>query len=125
ASGTRIKGLVMWLVVLAVGAAPWVAWSYASAQEHGDNPASAEHGATHAAGAAGGEHTEAAGEHAGNGGEHELGEINWADFTNKKQPPYAAYLANFGILLFLYWYLGRNALPAALKERRNAIAREI
>jgi len=73
--------------------------------------APAEHGADHAG------HAE--------GGHHELPPINWTDFDNKVQVPYAALVINFAILLGIYVYFGRRPLAAALKKRRTDIAKEI
>ncbi|MGH7330421.1 MAG: ATP synthase F0 subunit B, partial [Polyangiaceae bacterium] len=51
--------------------------------------------------------------------------INWIDFGNKAQVPYAVYVLNFGILVFLYWRLGKKPIKDALKDRRASIAKEI
>ncbi len=64
------------------------------------------------------------GEHAQ--GEHGApGPINWADFSNAKQPPYAALLINFVILLGIYFYFGKKPVAEGLKKRRADIAKEI
>jgi F-type H+-transporting ATPase subunit b len=51
-------------------------------------------------------------------------DINWVDF-GRDTPPYIAMLINFGILIAGYYYLGKKPIAAALKTRRNTIAREI
>jgi F0F1-type ATP synthase membrane subunit b/b' len=51
-------------------------------------------------------------------------DINWVDF-GRDTPPYVAMLINFGILIAGYYYLGKKPIAAALKTRRNNIAREI
>jgi hypothetical protein len=58
-------------------------------------------------------------------GEHALKSINWVDFSNTKQIPYAIYLMNFGILIFLYVRLGKKPIQDGLKARRESIAKEI
>jgi F-type H+-transporting ATPase subunit b len=70
-------------------------------------PGAAPHGAEHA--------TE---EHAPKG-------INWTDFGNKEQPPFAAQLLNFAILLGIFFYFGRKPVMAGLKARRDSVAKEI
>jgi F-type H+-transporting ATPase subunit b len=72
-----------------------------------------------------GEHGAApAGEHKA---EHEEGPgpINWQDFGNKDQPPYAAAIINFALLAFIYFYFGRKPIAAALKTRRDGVAKQI
>jgi F-type H+-transporting ATPase subunit b len=60
------------------------------------------------------------------GGEGEYpSAINWFDFTNKEEPPYAALLINFGLLAFLYYHFGKKPVAAALKKHRDSIAKEI
>ncbi len=51
-------------------------------------------------------------------------DINWVDF-GRDTPPYLAMLINFGILIAGYYYLGKKPIAAALKSRRDNIAREI
>jgi F0F1-type ATP synthase membrane subunit b/b' len=51
--------------------------------------------------------------------------INWFDFTNKKQPPYAAMFVNFGILALLYYYFGKKPVAEALVKHRASVAKEI
>ncbi len=66
-----------------------------------------------------------AAEHAA--GEHEEGPrpVNWTDFSNKDQPPYAAALINFAILMFIYFYYGKAPIAAALKARREGVSKQI
>jgi F-type H+-transporting ATPase subunit b len=66
------------------------------------------------------EHNEAAPEH-----EHELGPINWFDFSNAKQPPWGTYAINLALLLGIYWYYGKDAVKKGLKDRRERIKQEI
>jgi F-type H+-transporting ATPase subunit b len=56
---------------------------------------------------------------------HELAPINWVDFGNKEQLPYAAALFNFVILLAIYVKLGKKPLADALKKRKVDIAADI
>jgi F-type H+-transporting ATPase subunit b len=51
-------------------------------------------------------------------------DINWVDF-GRDTPPYLAMVINFGILIAGYYYLGKKPIAAALKNRRDNIAREI
>ena len=102
-----------------------------SGKGHGDGTGSGtDHakgeGPGHAA-TAHGEHA-AAGEHGEHGadGEHGApGPINWADFSNTKQPPYAALVVNFLILVGMYVYFGKKPVADGLKKRRADIAKEI
>jgi F-type H+-transporting ATPase subunit b len=57
--------------------------------------------------------------------EEEPGAINWFDFSNKEQPPYAALFINFGLLAFGYYYFGKKPLGQALKNQRDTIAKQI
>lgn len=71
-------------------------------------------------------HAAAAGEHgAAHEGAHELAPINWFDFGNKEQLPYAAGLINFVLLVVIYVKLGKKPLSAALKKRKVDIAADI
>jgi F-type H+-transporting ATPase subunit b len=76
-------------------------------------------------GATSGGHAEAVhAEHAA-AAEHGPGDINWTDFSNKKQPPYAAVVINFALLMLLYFRAGKKPVADALKSRKEAIAKEI
>jgi F-type H+-transporting ATPase subunit b len=67
-----------------------------------------------------------AAEHGGEAGEGEApGSINWFDFSNKEQPPYAALFINFGILAYGYYRFGKKPIAAALQKNRDGIAKEI
>jgi F-type H+-transporting ATPase subunit b len=57
--------------------------------------------------------------------EEEPGRMNWFDFSNKEQPPYAALLINFGLLAFGYYYFGKKPLGQALQNQRDSIAKQI
>ncbi len=78
-----------------------------------------------------GEHAAPAGEHgaaAGHGEGHDAhgpGAINWMDFGDKHQVPYAALVVNVVLLLGMYWYLGKGPVAASLKKRRDDIAKDI
>jgi len=56
---------------------------------------------------------------------HELGPINWLDFSNKKQPPLGAYVLNFAVLVAVYVYFGKDRVKKGLVDRRASIKREI
>ena len=51
--------------------------------------------------------------------------INWFDFSNKEQPPYGVMLINFGILMIMYYSLGKKPIAEALKNRRASVSKEI
>ncbi len=53
------------------------------------------------------------------------GDINFADFSNKKQPPLLALLINFGILVYIFYRYGKGPVAQGLKERRDTIAKDI
>jgi F0F1-type ATP synthase membrane subunit b/b' len=60
--------------------------------------------------------------------EHESDEpadMNIADFGNDKQPPYLAALINFGLLMGLYYAVGKKPLAEGLKNRKANIVKEI
>lgn len=57
--------------------------------------------------------------------EEEPGPVNWFDFSNKEQPPYAALLINFGLLAFGYYYFGKKPLGQALQSQRDSISKQI
>jgi F-type H+-transporting ATPase subunit b len=89
----------------------------AHGSEHGA-AAPAEHGA-----AAPGEHAEhGEGDHAGHHGPEAL---NWTDVGDKKKPAIIALVINFGVLMTLYYLLGKKPIAAALKQRRVTIGKDI
>jgi F0F1-type ATP synthase membrane subunit b/b' len=57
--------------------------------------------------------------------EESPGAINWFDFGNKEQPPYAAMLINFGLLAFVYYRFGKKPVAEALKKHRASVEKEI
>jgi len=71
-----------------------------------------------------GEHA-TAGAHGEHGGEHALAPINWFDFSNHEQLPYAAGLLNFVLLLAIYVKFGKKPISDALQKRRSDIATDI
>jgi F-type H+-transporting ATPase subunit b len=75
-----------------------------------------------------GGHTEPAhpGKEAAKDAEDEApGAINWIDFRNKEQPPYAALLINFGLLVYLYYRLGKKPVAEALAQHRASVTKAI
>lgn len=111
-----------------------------AAAPHG-TPAAAQHGTPaatgHAAPAAahgeaapahGGEHAttegHAEGDHAA-AGHHGPEAINWTDIGDKKKPAIIALVINFGVLMTLYYLLGKKPVAAALKQRRVTIGKDI
>lgn len=97
----------------------------APAVGHGGAASPAAHGEPsgepHAEGAQHGH--EAGGEHAG--GHHGPEAINWTDIWDKRRPAIVALVLNFGILLSLYYMLGRKPVAAGLTQRRVTIGKEI
>jgi F-type H+-transporting ATPase subunit b len=71
-----------------------------------------------------GEHAEHA-EHAEGGGHHGPAPINWTDIWDKKRPAFLALVINFGVLLTLYYMLGKKPVADALKQRRVTIGKDI
>lgn len=59
--------------------------------------------------------------------EHEgpPGEMNWADFSKKNQPPFAALLINFLGLVTIYYFAFRKTVATGLVERKESIAKDI
>jgi len=51
-------------------------------------------------------------------------DVNWVDFT-VDTPPYLAMVVNFGILVAGYYLIGKKPIAAALRNRRNTIAKDI
>ena len=81
------------------------------------SPRAAEHAAEHAdEGAESAEH----GAH-----EHGPAAINWTDFSDKSRPAYLGLLINFGILLALYYTMGKKGVVEGLKQRRIDIGKDI
>ena len=68
---------------------------------------------------------EHAAEHEEAGEHHGPKAINWWDFSNKEQPPYGVMLANFAILMTMYYALGKKPIAEGLKSRRANVAKEI
>ena len=110
----------------------------AVAQEHGEAPhgeaAHGEHSGAKAAPAAEhGAHGEAAhgeaahGEHgaAHGGGHHGPEAINWSDVSDHHKPAFIALVVNFGLLVGLYYTLGKKPVAEGLKQRRVNIGKDI
>lgn len=55
------------------------------------------------------------------------GAIKWFDtqLLMNKQPPYAAVLFNFAVLIFIYYRFGKAPIANALKARRDGIGKQI
>src|SRR5262245_58047087 len=102
----------------------------ALAQEHGEAPAA--HGDSHATPAGHAAEGHAAEGHAaeGHGAEHAGGHhgpapMNWTDLSDKERPAYIGLLINFGVLVTLYYTLGKKPITAGLKQRRVNIGKDI
>lgn len=107
--------------------------------EHGGTPAAVragEGGNVHGEGTPGtaaGEHAEHGGgeghggEHgsAHGGGHHGPEAINWTDISNKQKPAFIALVVNFGLLVGLYYTLGKKPVSEGLKQRRINIGKDI
>jgi F-type H+-transporting ATPase subunit b len=88
--------------------------------------------AQHEAPAEGHETAHAAGGHSAEGHEtHEAGghhgpaPINWTDISDKSRPAYIALAINFGILLAIYYAMGKKGVTEGLKKRRIDIGKDI
>ena len=95
--------------------------AHGSATAHGTTPTG--HGDAHGAaghGAAGGH-----GEAHGAGAHHGPESINWTDISNTKKPAFVALIVNVGILVSLFYLLGRKPIAAGLKQRRVTIGKDI
>jgi F-type H+-transporting ATPase subunit b len=119
------------LVAAAVAATFGLATALAAAQDHETAPAAAEQ---HEAPAL--EHTEGAGAgHPGaeNGAAHEGAHeaehgpapLNFGDVFDKKRPALIAILINFGLLVGLYYALGKKSIAEGLRQRRVTIGKDI
>jgi F-type H+-transporting ATPase subunit b len=89
-----------------------------TAAPHGTTETATPHGAP-AGAPAHGEHAEAA--HGGHGPE----ELNWTDIWDKRRPAVVSLFINFGVLMTLYYMLGKKPIASALKQRRVTIGKEI
>ncbi|MBX3232897.1 MAG: ATP synthase F0 subunit B [Labilithrix sp.] len=78
-----------------------------TAAQHGS-----EHGAEH-----GSEHAAA--------GHHGPEPINWTDISDKSRPAFLALAVNFGLLLAIYFAIGKKPVVEGLKKRRVDIGKDI
>lgn len=65
------------------------------------------------------------GEHGAAGGHHGPEAINWTDIWDSKRPAVLALVINFGVLMTLYYMLGKKPITEALKQRRVTIGKDI
>jgi F-type H+-transporting ATPase subunit b len=79
---------------------------------HEGDPNGAPHGTEHAAA-----HEE--------GGHHGPAPINWTDISDKTRPAFIALAINFGILLAIYYAMGKKGVTEGLKKRRIDIGKDI
>ncbi len=92
----------------------------AAAQEHGGHGGGHdEHAAPRAEG-----HDEP-GAHGVAAGHHGPEEINWTDISDKHRPAFIALVVNFGLLVGLYYTLGKKPVTEGLKQRRVNIGKDI
>lgn len=99
---------------------------------HGAAAAPAGHGDPHGAAAPAG-HGDAHGDaaeghgdaHGAAAGHHGPEALNWTDIGDKKKPAVIALVINFGVLMTLYYLLGKKPVAAALKQRRVTIGKDI
>ncbi|MFO0743031.1 MAG: hypothetical protein U0270_44570 [Labilithrix sp.] len=82
--------------------------------EHGAAP-EGDHGTNHESGAHEGAH----------GGHHGPEAINWTDISDKTKPAFIALAVNFGILVAIYYSLGKKGVTEGLKKRRVDIGKDI
>jgi F-type H+-transporting ATPase subunit b len=110
----------------AVAALPLLVWA---GQHGGDHGGAAEHGPSLTNAPSSHElqsDKAAAEEHAEHGEEHGPPKpINWFDFGNKEQPPFAAAILNFIVLAAMYYHFGKKPIAEGLKNRRAEVAKEI
>ena len=65
-------------------------------------------------------------EHAADHDEHHgPAPINWTDLGDKHRPAFIALLVNFGLLVGLYYTLGKKPIAEGLKNRRITIGKDI
>lgn len=95
----------------------------ALAQTHAPADTAHEHAAPAAGAKGAGEHAES--EHAEAEEEHAPKPINWTDFSNHEQPPWAFMFLNFVVLMGIYYKFGKGPISEGLKNRRAGVAREI
>lgn len=88
--------------------------------EHGS-----EHGNANEHAATSGEHGAAHGEHGAEHAAHHPKPINWTDLSDKERPAFIGLLVNFGILVALYYTLGKKPITEGLKQRRVNIGKDI
>ena len=104
-------------------AEPGAAHGTTAGSEHGEGSAqSGEH-----RGETAGHDEHATGEHGehATGGHHGPEAINWTDIWDKRRPAILALVINFGVLMTLYYMLGKKPVTEALKQRRVTIGKEI
>ncbi|HEY8079504.1 MAG TPA: ATP synthase F0 subunit B, partial [Labilithrix sp.] len=82
----------------------------ATAQEHGETPHDTAPG-----------HAEPPPDE----GHHKKKDLNVADIFDKERPALVALLINFGLLVGLYYTLGRKPIAEALKQRKTTIGKDI
>ncbi len=94
----------------------------AIAQEHDHAPSTGAQGHGPAVGP---EH--GASEHgpAAHGVHHGPEAINWTDVSDKHKPAFIALVVNFGLLVGLYYTLGKKPVTDGLKQRRITIGKDI
>lgn len=63
--------------------------------------------------------------HAAAGGHHGPEPINWTDLSDKHRPAFIGLLINFGILVALYYTLGKKPVTEGLKQRRINVGKDI
>src|SRR5262249_49710951 len=51
--------------------------------------------------------------------------INWTDLSDKSRPAFVGMLINFGLLMALYYTLGKKPVAEGLKQRRINIGKDI
>ena len=132
-----MKKLTIAALVIALSALTSLTASLASAQEHGQaddrrappaqhgDPAAAPHGMPPHGEEHGGAAEGHEGGHAEGAGHHGPEAINWTDIGDKKKPAIIALVINFGVLMTLYYLLGKKPIAAALKQRRVTIGKDI
>jgi F-type H+-transporting ATPase subunit b len=106
-----------------------VTWRGAIAQQHGSQPDTPHHGDPESADQAGTHVPEAKGHDPhhpiGRDDHHGPAPINWTDLGDTHRPAFIALLVNFGLLVGLYYTLGKKPIAEGLKQRRVTIGKDI
>jgi F-type H+-transporting ATPase subunit b len=130
---TRARLVLVSFVIAIVALTTALAWAQDHSAPSHAAPSHADPAPAHGVetgGAQSGEHrsnAEGNGEHADHAaaGHHGPEPINWTNIWDKKRPAVLALVINFGVLMTLYYMLGKKPITDALKQRRVTIGKDI